>query len=115
MSKKDNPILNILVAQGDRVARDVQAGENVAELQQRLCNWIREAELTNIKISARQHAGIWVEVERPHGPAYVCCEPDNGPSRLCEIFHDRLKSNMVKDLEDIVQALEKGTAHISRK
>ena len=114
MSKKDNPILNILVAQGDRVAKDIQAAENVAQLQQRLCDWIREAELSDITISAHQHAGVWIEVKRPFGPAYVCCEPDNGPSRLYEIFHDRIKPTMFEDLESIVQAMEKGTAYIYR-
>lgn len=116
--KKDNPILKILAAEkSKRAADEAQMRVDIDRLQQKLCDWIREAGRRNIKIKDRSDNCVWIEVVNPTGPAFLWhYGGTNGKYSLGDMFCGlNLNQDVLAYLRNIVSALEKGTAYISAK
>ena len=114
---RDNPILKILAAsESARAAQEAQMRVNINQLQQKLCDWIEEAGKSGIKIESDvRWDGVWIDVQSPTGPAYVRYEGDRDAGCYGELFSCSLTPDSFGSLQRIVDALEKGTARISRQ
>lgn len=122
MAKKDNPILKLLKVNEENLAREeavvAQRRARHAEFRKKLCNLIKEADRTNIHISTGTVLDGYqmdLKVVNP-GCAHIAEVDFRGKTyETGNIFIDDLilEDRAMKFIEEIVSALEKGTAKVT--